>query len=40
VNFFQENDLLPASQHGFLKGRCTDTALFEFFANLHRSMEH
>jgi hypothetical protein len=29
---------LPASQHGFIKGRCTDTALFQFFVNLHKSM--
>jgi exonuclease III len=40
VNFFQVNGLLPASQHGFLKGRCTDTALFEFFVSLYKSMEH
>jgi hypothetical protein len=39
VHFFQVNGLLPASQHGFLEGRCTGTALFEFFDNLHRSME-
>jgi len=39
VHFFESNGLLPASQHGFLKGRSTDTALYEFFANLHKSME-
>jgi hypothetical protein len=40
VNFFQVNGLLPASQHGFLKGRCTDTALFQFFIHLYKSMQH
>jgi Reverse transcriptase (RNA-dependent DNA polymerase) len=39
VHFFETNGLLPASQHGFIKGRCTDTALFQFFEALHRSME-
>jgi Reverse transcriptase (RNA-dependent DNA polymerase) len=40
VHFFEVQGLLPASQHGFLKGRSTDTALFEFFVSLYRSMEH
>ena len=39
VHFFETNGLLPASQHGFIKGRCTDTALFKFFEALHQSME-
>jgi hypothetical protein len=39
VHFFETNGLLPASQHGFIKGRCTDTALFQFFVGLHKSME-
>jgi hypothetical protein len=28
------NNLVPKSQHGFLKARCTVTALFEFFVGL------
>ena len=38
-SFFRERNLLPASQHGFLKGRGTQTALFEFMHNLHQSLE-
>lgn len=37
--FLIEYGFLPASQHGFLNGRCTDTAIFEFFVNFHISME-
>jgi hypothetical protein len=39
LTFFEDNKLLPASQHGFLKGRGTQTALFEFMNNLFKSFE-
>ncbi|XP_059480862.1 uncharacterized protein LOC132199839 [Neocloeon triangulifer] len=38
-SFYEVNNLLPGSQHGFIKGRCTATALFEFIVKLHEHLE-
>jgi Reverse transcriptase (RNA-dependent DNA polymerase)/Endonuclease-reverse transcriptase len=39
ADFFHDKKLLPSSQHGFLKGRGTQTALFEFMRNLFQNLE-
>jgi Reverse transcriptase (RNA-dependent DNA polymerase) len=39
VHFFSEQKLIPDCQHGFVPGKCTLSALFEFFARLYALLE-
>jgi Reverse transcriptase (RNA-dependent DNA polymerase) len=39
TNFFCDNDLLPPSQHGFLKGKSTMTALYEYLNEVYAALE-
>jgi exonuclease III len=39
TNFFQSNNLLPPSQHGFLKGRSTMTALYEYLNEVYSALQ-
>ena len=39
INFFTSQNLFSETQHGFLKGRSTDTALFEFTNLIYEGLE-
>lgn len=40
INFFNSCDLFSQHQHGFLKGRSTQTAIFAFLTNILEHFEN
>jgi hypothetical protein len=39
ASFFRQCRVIPSNQHGFLQGKSTMTALFEFFKSLYAALE-
>lgn len=39
ASFFAENNLIPKSQHGFVRGKSTVSALFEYFVHLYELLD-
>lgn len=40
VSFFNECNLFSVNQHGFLKGKCVNTAIFEYVNAIYNGLEH
>lgn len=39
MNFLLQHKIINSDQHGFISGKCTDTALFHFISEIHKSFE-